>query len=197
MAAAPGRLPDAGGPPRAGGRRGDGLRAEAAGAALDGAVGGGGVGGHRQGGGEGVLGVMARDDAHHQGAVGHGAGQGPRGVLGPAAGHHAVEAHAAPGGPEADAAVVGRGVPDGAAGVLADGPGAQPRRRGDATAARLEEVGRPARKAHPAVPELELEPEPEPEESARVNGGGAEDEGGILPRSDAERELLKALQSTR
>ena len=69
--------------------------------------------------------------------------------------------------------------------------------RGDATADRLEGVVRAARKESPAVPELELEPEPEPEDSARVNGGGAEDEGGILPRSDAERELLKALQSTR
>ena len=67
--------------------------------------------------------------------------------------------------------------------------------RGDATADRLEGVVRSARKETPA--DSELKPETEPEESAQLNGDRDEDKGGILPKSDAERELLKALQSTR
>ena len=63
--------------------------------------------------------------------------------------------------------------------------------RGDSTADRLEGVVRAARKDSPAVPEAAAE------DSAHDNGGTEKDDGGILPRSDAERELLKALQSTR
>lgn len=65
--------------------------------------------------------------------------------------------------------------------------------RGDATADRLEGVVRSARKESPPVSEAELEPE----DSARINGDSEDDKAGILPKSDAERELLKALQSTR
>ncbi len=63
--------------------------------------------------------------------------------------------------------------------------------RGDSTADRLEEVVRAARKDSPAVPELMVE------DSVQENGGAEDEDGRILPRSDAERELLKALQSTR
>lgn len=63
--------------------------------------------------------------------------------------------------------------------------------RGDSTADRLEDVVRAARKDSPAVPELMVE------DSVQENGGAEDEDGGTLPRSDAERELLKALQSTR
>lgn len=63
--------------------------------------------------------------------------------------------------------------------------------RGDSTADRLEEVVRAARKVSPAVPELMAE------DSAQENGGSEEEDGGDLSGSDAERELFKALQSTR
>ncbi len=63
--------------------------------------------------------------------------------------------------------------------------------RGDATADRLEEVLRAGRKVSPAVPELMIE------ESEQETGDSEEEDGGVLPGSDAERELLKALQSTR
>lgn len=63
--------------------------------------------------------------------------------------------------------------------------------RGDSTADRLEEVVRAARKDSPAVPELMVE------DSVQENGGAEDEDGRILPKSDAERELLKALQSTR
>lgn len=67
--------------------------------------------------------------------------------------------------------------------------------RGNATADRLEGVVRDARKESPAFPEAV--PEEMPEDSAQVNGGSEEDKGELLPRSNAERELLKALQSAR
>ena len=63
--------------------------------------------------------------------------------------------------------------------------------RGDSTADRLEEIVRTARKDSPAVHDFV------PEDPVQVSGETEAEDGGVLPRSDAERELLKALQSTR
>ncbi len=63
--------------------------------------------------------------------------------------------------------------------------------RGDTTADRLEKVVRSGREDSPAVPELMIE------ESVQETGDTEDVDRGVLPGSDAERELLKALQSTR
>ena len=63
--------------------------------------------------------------------------------------------------------------------------------RGDTTVDRLEGVVRAGREDSPAVPELMIE------ESVQETGDTEDDDGGVLPGSDAERDLLKALQSTR
>ncbi len=68
----------------------------------------------------GILGVVPGNGAEHDGAVGHIAGQGPDLIQGGGVGDDAVAGNPAIGGFQADAAAVGCGLADGAAGVGAE-----------------------------------------------------------------------------
>ena len=77
-----------------------------------------------------VFGVVAGDGRQRVGAVGHGAGNRPGGVHRPAGAEHPVPADQPESGPDAHQPAEGRRPPDAAAGVLAQGSGAQKGGRG-------------------------------------------------------------------